>query len=54
MRIIHIQSSYVASNHSSVDLKVFAVCAIPSSGVLDVPENIDENSVDLPKNINEL
>lgn len=54
MRIIHIQSSYVASNHSSIDLKVLAVCAIPSSGVLNIPENIDEKSVDLPKNLNEL
>jgi hypothetical protein len=54
MRIIHIQSSYIASNHSSINLKVLAVCANPSSGVLDIPKDIDENSVDLPKNINEL
>lgn len=54
MRIIHIQSLYIASNHSSIDLKVLAVCAVPSSGVLDIPENIDENFVDLPKNYNEL
>lgn len=54
MRVIHIQSLYVATNHSSIDLKVLAVCAVPSSGVLDIPENIDEVSVDLPKNLNEL
>jgi len=54
IRIIHIQSLYIASNHSSIDLKVLAVCAIPSSGILDIPENIDENLVDLPKNFNEL
>lgn len=54
MRIIHVQSSYVASNYSLIDLKVLAICAIPSSGVLDIPEDIDENSIDLPKNINEL
>lgn len=54
MRIIHIQSLYIASNNSSIDLKILAVCAVPSSGVLDIPENIDENSVDLPKNFNEL
>lgn len=54
MRIIHIQSLYIASNHSSIDLKVLAVCAVPSSGVLDIPENVDEHSVDLPKNLNHL
>lgn len=54
MRIIHIQSLYVASNHSSIDLKVLAVCAIPSSGVLDVPEHINDYLVDLPKNFNEM
>lgn len=54
MRIIHIQSLYIASNHSSIDLKIIAVCVMPSSGALDIPENIDENSVDLPKNFNEL
>lgn len=54
MRIIHIQSLYIASNHSSIDLKVLGVCAVPSSGVLDIPENIVEHSVDLPKNLNEL
>lgn len=54
MRIIHIQSLYIASNFSSIDLKVFAVCAAPSSGVLSIPENIHEHSIDLPKNFNEL
>lgn len=54
MRIIHIQSLFVASNHSSIDLKVLVVCAVPSSGVLDIPENIDEHCVDLPKNLNDL
>lgn len=54
MRVIHIQSLYVATNHSSIDLKVLAVCAIPSSGVLDIPENAEEISVDLPKNLNDL
>lgn len=54
IRIIHIQSLYIATNHSSIDLKVLAICAVPSSSVLDIPENIEENSVDLPKNFNEL
>lgn len=54
MRIIHIQSSYIASNHSSIDLKVLAVCAVPYSGILEIPENVDDYSVDLPKNKNEL
>lgn len=54
MRIIHIQSLFIASNHSSIDLKILAVCAVPFSDVLDIPENIDEYSVDLPKNFNEL
>lgn len=54
MRIIHIQSLYIASNHSSIDLKLLAVCAIPSSGVLDVLENINDYLVDLPKNFNEM
>jgi len=54
MRVIHIQSLYVATNHSSTDLKVLAICAVPSSGVLDIPENVEEVSVDLPKNLNDL
>lgn len=54
MRVVHIQSLYIASNHSSIDLKVLAVCAVPSSGVLDIPENVEEVSVDLPKNLNDL
>lgn len=54
MRIIHIQSLYIASNHSSIDLKVLAVCAVSSAGTLEIPENIDEYSVDLPKHFNEL
>jgi len=54
MRVIHIQSLYIATNHSSIDLKVLVVCAVPSSGVLDIPENVEEVSVDLPKNLNDL
>lgn len=54
MRIIHIQSLYLASNHSSINLKVLAVCAVPSSGVLNIPENFNEHLVDLPINFNEM
>jgi len=54
IRIIHIQSLYIASNHSSIDLKLLAVCGTPSSRILDIPENIIENFVDLPKNFYEL
>lgn len=54
MRIIHIQSLYVASNHSSINLKVLGVCAVPSSGILNIPENIEDCLVDLPTNLNEL
>lgn len=54
MRIIHIQSMYIASNHSSIDLKLLAVCAVPTTGVLEIPENVNEYSVDLPKNLNDL
>lgn len=54
MRVIHIQSLYIAINHSSIDLKILAICAVPSSGILDIPENVEEVSVDLPKNLNDL
>lgn len=54
MRIIHVQSLYVASNHSSIDIKVLAVCAAPSSGVLNIPKNFNEYLVDLPINFNEM
>lgn len=54
MRIIHIQSMYIATNYSSIDLKLLAVCAVPTTSVLEIPENINEYSVELPKNLNDL
>ncbi|XP_050423026.1 uncharacterized protein LOC126834867 [Adelges cooleyi] len=49
MRILHIQSAYVATNHSSKDVDILTVCSMPSSDLYNLPLDIDQLTVNLPK-----
>ncbi|XP_050539664.1 intermembrane lipid transfer protein VPS13B isoform X2 [Daktulosphaira vitifoliae] len=51
IRIVHIQSLYVATNHSIIDINILPVCVKPALGkLLNLPESMDTNIISLPKN----
>ncbi|XP_050421986.1 intermembrane lipid transfer protein VPS13B-like isoform X2 [Adelges cooleyi] len=54
MRTVHIQSLYLASNHSSIDLSILTVCSNPLSDSLSIPENLITHSIYLPQNYDDL
>lgn len=49
MKILHLQSLYVATNCSSIDIDILGVCVMPTLGIMDVPVYLNTLFVHLPR-----